>query len=1322
MIRFTLRLTLLSLVVSLIVSLLLVVWVLTTSSGARLIAEMMHHLVPSIQLQVDSGNLIAGVNARYFRWRETRLPETRAIQVELVDAAVDWRLLCLVTGEVCVDRFRANRLIVSIPDSDSSENSSVESDAGLAEVSLPVAIFLANARIEQLQIITGSRITQFTEVELDADWVGSEINADRLDFGYQQVRVRSHGSFGMGNPWSMSMSGSAQGVASLIVDERVKALWDLEPAQTFRLYGEDLFLKLDMVLAGKLASDLHAELDTLVANTPFSLALDSVAKVPWAISEHQEELESWSLLLQGTLGDDKMKLSASVKDKKYGLVEAEAEFMLAESAITFARTAIHTGFGSARAKGSIALGETLSFRLDGNLDAIKLQNSPLPLALEVAGDIALEGNWQSEQFSFNALVSGLDSRFENIGGVFTGEVAVSGSPASQQLSVDLDVGSESLPIQKIDLDVQVSLPEITIEKLDVTSQEGAISVSGLVQLKERLTWQLDYRLMTVSADTWALLPEPYRHSMLDLISIEAADGDTSGFFSVENGAHSVFLSIDKLTGQLDSEPLLGSGDVRWHSTDRQLSLTGRMRAGKSSLVVAGYLSEASSHLELTLDQLLLGSLLPGTKGEISGKFTVNGAWSEPDIQGNFEATRLAFDDGVIQDVNGTINLLKLGADHSSVRVNGNSITYSGMQLESASVAIEGSSVSNEWRMMAVESDGRSGSVNCHGEQHDRFWQVDCTSLEINQFDHRWTLMEPVSFRLDRQPFVIDLPSACVAGSASEERYLGAACIDGLNWRADGFALDVSFHKIDLSFVEKLTKVKMPVRGKISGRGHLMDSQDFGIQGNIYAMTDRLVADASGSVPFTDVDMVVNLNGDSAKIDMGLETTSEGQLALSLLVDNIRTKRLVTGKVELLELDLGTLSQLFPELAEVRGSLAAQVALSGNLQNPVVAGHWHLSHGYLLNADMPVPVEDVNIDGSFSGSVMKYTGAASAWGGLVQLEGELNWRDHWYLVSTLTSSGLSLVPGKGIALTIRPDLRLKVEHGLLNLQGRVHIPEATIVLQALPKSARGISSDVVYVEFQDSQPLSSARTDADVAALDSEWNYRLDVDVSLGDRVLFKGFGVHSLLNGGIRIVQSQSGLLSAMGQVNSSFGDLTYWGQRLKIDRASMLFQGSLENPQLDVRASRKIVDESVTVGLNVTGDALHPEVEVFSEPAMDETDAAYYLLTGRKPQSGDSIGGGLVTNALISGGELTGNWITSGLFEKLGVSNFQVNAQSEAGGTSVLLSGYINPDLQLRYGVKLFDEVNSLSVRYRLGSSLFLEAMSGLNNSLDVIYSFEMK
>jgi translocation and assembly module TamB len=121
----------------------------------------------------------------------------------------------------------------------------------------------------------------------------------------------------------------------------------------------------------------------------------------------------------------------------------------------------------------------------------------------------------------------------------------------------------------------------------------------------------------------------------------------------------------------------------------------------------------------------------------------------------------------------------------------------------------------------------------------------------------------------------------------------------------------------------------------------------------------------------------------------------------------------------------------------------------------------------------------------------------------------------------------------------------------------------------------------------------------------------------------------------------------------------------------------------------------------------------------MAEGRALHYLLTGRAPTA-DEGGGGAGAGAMMQLGLAGANRLTGGVMSKLGIEDFEMSSRQLADGQEVHLGGYLTPQLYLRYGVSTFDKVYTFRLRYRLRPQFFVEAISGIENAIDFLYSFE--
>lgn len=92
-----------------------------------------------------------------------------------------------------------------------------------------------------------------------------------------------------------------------------------------------------------------------------------------------------------------------------------------------------------------------------------------------------------------------------------------------------------------------------------------------------------------------------------------------------------------------------------------------------------------------------------------------------------------------------------------------------------------------------------------------------------------------------------------------------------------------------------------------------------------------------------------------------------------------------------------------------------------------------------------------------------------------------------------------------------------------------------------------------------------------------------------------------------------------------------------------------------------------------------------------------------------------LIGLSLAQSGKVVGK-----IGEGLGVQDLQLDTAGSGDDSQVTVSGYILPGLQVKYGVGIFNSVGEFTVRYRLMRDLYLEAVSGVDSAIDLLYRFE--
>lgn len=79
---------------------------------------------------------------------------------------------------------------------------------------------------------------------------------------------------------------------------------------------------------------------------------------------------------------------------------------------------------------------------------------------------------------------------------------------------------------------------------------------------------------------------------------------------------------------------------------------------------------------------------------------------------------------------------------------------------------------------------------------------------------------------------------------------------------------------------------------------------------------------------------------------------------------------------------------------------------------------------------------------------------------------------------------------------------------------------------------------------------------------------MDLEVDLGPRFYLTGYGVNSGLIGQMRI-HMIDGQITALGALNTRGGAIEMYGQRLRLRRGTITFQGDITSPILDIQALR---------------------------------------------------------------------------------------------------------------------------------------------------------
>ena len=695
---------------------------------------------------------------------------------------------------------------------------------------------------------------------------------------------------------------------------------------------------------------------------------------------------------------------------------------------------------------------------------------------------------------------------------------------------------------------------------------------------------------------------------------------------------------------------------------------------------------------------------PGLMGAVSLDATLKGALGAPQIVGRAEARGIELGGYRLEAarLEGRVEATPRGAVDLAFAAD--SVSGRGLDTAGVRVGVDGT-VDAHGVEVAVEDRRWNAELAARGGLEAGLWRGVVESAGIRERAlGRWSLKSPADVEIGRQHAV--LAPLCLAQSDTDVcasfRLTGAAD-DEIALAASNFdvrALQPFLpENVAVSGVYELSAAVTDLRG--AQRGHVALSG-----GTTHV---RLTQGAEDVLDQELESVTLNADLDSGRLDLdfALDGGAAGEVGLEAVVADLRNPAsTVDGKLALEWRDLEALSLLSPDVGSVAGKVHANVEFGGTLTEPKLEGRGELSGGAI-----EIPAWALTIDGiegsavTVDGTLLEYSGHGLVEGKTLHVTGatELDPARNWPTRLKITGEDLEVVRRADAEIWASPDLDVDVALPQIGVRGTVHIPHAVIALEQLPAQAVRPSSDAIVhgvVRTAPPRPL----------------HMRADVRVTLGDDIRYNAAGLLTEVEGELGL-HYESGLTpTATGSLRLA-GTYNAYGQTLELERGELLFTGPLDDPAVDVRAVREI--GATTVGVQLTGALKSPTTRIYSEPAMGEADALSYLLLGR-PLSGT---GEQETATLESAAVAMGLQQALPAVQRIGTTLGldELSIQTTDADTGAVTAGkYLSSRLYVRYSYGLFTRIGGLLVRFSFNDRLSVEARSGDEDSVDLLYTVE--
>ena len=1120
----------------------------------------------------------------------------------------------------------------------------------LPQIEMPLAIQADTI------IIDGFRITQAQQPLIAIDTLRGAVEIANGEFRASQLKIDSDlGYFRVDGRYLPRSDYDTD----ITIGARLPAPLGRTPARLGLVARGDLG-HMEVAVAGNVPAPLQA-----------SVVFDGRTDPVWTASARTRELDL-SLLVPGMDAGTSTPMALDFKaDGKGGQANLQGSFKQGDIAVELAPSKV----GLADQVLTVAPLQVKAFggqaRLQGKADFTDKENASLRFSIVAndltfvpAADTTTAGAAAPVPVTLKEARMGLAGTLKNWAAV--GNASVEREKQTADLTFDVRGNDQAA----------------SIKQLLASTPGGSLDVTGQVAWAPQLDWDVAAKLAGFDPGYFA----PGWDGKLSgaLASKGRQLPPPAGSPAGTAGAYEATVDVPGIKGMLRKRTVDAQGKFALRGTQGEGNV--KLAVGNSRLTAKGAVGDRLD-IDAQLEPVNLDDLLPGSTGSLRGHVLVKGPRTAPDISADLVGNGLRWNDWSAEAIS-IKGRLPWQGDSGTLAVQGRKVQV-GMLLDTLNVDARGS-LSN--LRLDAQTRNELGAVALSGgvRQQGQAWRGDLTALRIAPMKgDAWSLRAPATFSVQGSTFT--LSDACLGAATG-----GALCASA-NWPREG--LLVRGDALPLALVQPwlppqsgrrmYLRGELTLDGRIRPRGNAFEgnfkvaSMEGGIRlgdnarGELVRY-DHFSADVEMTQAQINAKLGVGFQGDGfvdAKVQTGWDANAP-----------------LTGELYMNIARLYWLELFSPDIVRPTGLIEGHVSLRGTRGTPSLGGEATLS-----KFKGEFPALGLTFDegkGSFTaqpdGSA-KITAQANSGQGTLFVDGGLSWfGDAQPLQLHIHGENVLLANTPELRVIANPNLDFTLAGTAMQLRGSVHVPEADLDLERLDRGT-SVSEDVVVLDPVDPEETPTSPLD-------------MDLTVSLGDKVKMSGFGLKGALGGKMQVWSRPGREMTANGGLEVS-GRYKAYGQDLTITRGNLSWNyNAVADPRINIRAERTIGD--VVAGIDVTGRAQSPRVDVWSTPAMSQSEALAYLVLGRSltGASSDQAQQVNAASAAISAGS---GLLASQLGAKLGLDDAGVSQSRALGGSVIGVGKYISPKLYVGYGVSLVGSGSVLTLKYLLRRGFDVEVES---------------
>ena len=1335
-------------------------FLLGTSTGLRVLSSGAEWAVDGLKVGDVSGSLL------HLRLSDVRY-EAPGIRLKADNFSYDVSGRAVFSNRIVVDDVRLSgaEVVVRTKDLPPSTDTSAEPSTPLTELRAPIPFFLNNLSVADVSVDADGTLVTLRDFRVSGRWFERDVTIADAALTGVRVTTPETEKAGEETPAPEASEASAETVASADQAAPSASEAPTAPADTSKAVAEPVLTAAASLQKGDVAPSAEKTTVAVASATSDGSAPSNASETPAEATKPAAEptVETpaqplgerltalFSKPLLPALPEVRLPVDIAVENLTIADVEAmgnrletlhaqaawqanvltlsrfdvegEASGAKAEGSLTgnVALTGAWTsdltlsaraGFGtpeapqSAAVKARLAGGLLETMRLDTEIDAAL----PAPIKLHVTGEaspakagLPLSLTVRSPGFSQDVLT------LSNVDLELAGSAVDYTLKARTHLKVD-KVTEGDLTVEGKGTELAASLTALTL-----ATDRGTAVFSGDVDWRDAIRWQTDLKIEGLDTGTLIFPKAPIRLS---------GDMQTKGIVKGSEWAASL-TGVD-LQGTIQKAPLGLKGSFGMTSDGSFLSPGLDLQLGINTVHLHGEVKVADGtqrfNVESTINAPDFSRAIPGATGRAEGHFHLKGRPTFPILDVDIRASNLSFADYALKNLRLKGGIAQGKEMMGDVTLTASNLTIPGVTLTEANARLRGKERRHDLTLSWAGTPV-SGEMKLSGDflREAATWEGGVSSAAFQTPAGDVKLAKRMTLRYQNAAQSLRVGAHCWRHESAEVCLARTADVDLSGKKA--FSVRLALERFDLGYLRDKLPRRTLLEGVVKGTADLTVPASFkGVpQGRVTLESAGL----KGTIQMPEEDFVLGFDAFTVagelrekriSLDWLLDIAGNGRISGSASVTEPLGEKKLDGTLRMEDLSVAMVNPLLSAGEKAEGVIFGDLRFGGTLPAPTLTGETGIRDARVDSTKLPFEMLPSYVTLRFGGRDSVLEGLLKTPKGEVEIAGNASWEtlEAWRAKVSVKSKTLHLTVPPMAELDLSTYVSFEALPEKYRLEGLLSVPWARITVQELPESAVAVSEDEVRLDRPGSWR-KAADSNKKPVPLESA------LFIVVGDDVRVDAMGLKARLTGKLHVEQMQN-TLGLNGQITVPFGQFRAYGQDLIVRKGEFLFSGPISNPLLTIEAVRnpERTADDVVAGVRVTGTVERPKAVIFSEPALSEQEAFSYLIRGEGLDPSGDTDNSAITSALIGLGLSQGSGLLTEVGDAIGLTDFGIDTEGAGDSSQVVVSAYVLPGLKVKYGVGLFDSLATITLRYRVLPRLYLEAASGVDQALNLLYQFD--